>query len=48
MPQFDESGQPIIEYGFTVTTDPLRIEQIGRAVMWLQEQGRLKRSPSPA
>lgn len=42
MPLLDEQGRPVIEYGFTVTTDPLRIELIGRAVMWLQEQGQTK------
>jgi len=44
-PQLDELGRPVVEYGFAVTIDPLRIEQIGRVVMWLQEQGRLKRAP---
>jgi len=45
MPQVDEKGRPILKYGFRVTTDPWRIEQVGRAVLWLQEQGRLKRAP---
>jgi len=45
MPQVDEQGRPVFEYSFTVTTDPWRIEQIGLAVMWLQEQGRIKRDP---
>ena len=45
MPQVDEQGRPVFEYGFTVTTDLWQIEKIGRAVMWLQEQGRLKRAP---
>jgi hypothetical protein len=41
MPQVDDQGWLIVEYGFVVTSDPWRIELIGRAVMWLQEQGRL-------
>jgi hypothetical protein len=45
MPQVDEQGRPVFEYGFTVTTDLWRIEKIGLAVMWLQEHGRLKRAP---
>ncbi len=45
MPQVDEQGRPVFEYGFTVTTDLWQIKKIGRAVMWLQEQGRLKRVP---
>lgn len=51
MPQIDEQGRPVFEWGFKVTTDPLRIEQIGRVMMLLQEHGRLKRAPpskSPA
>ena len=29
MPMLDDLGFPVVVYGFTVTTDPWRIEQIG-------------------
>lgn len=40
LPLVDDLGLPVVEYGFAVTTDPWRIKQIGRTVLWLRAGGR--------